>query len=918
MFLTVMATRYPALRFANGPTALQPFPLSRCSVTGQKVSEYLGGTATCFGRVVLVRAIRRFTVRTVLPERLAALSELVMNLRWSWHPETLDLFESIDPVTWRAVGGDPARLLGLVPHSRFTELSKDDDFLRRLDDAAENLRQYLDRDRWFQTLGDEAPKAIAYFSPEYGITAVLPQYSGGLGILAGDHLKTASDLGVPVIGVGLLYRRGYFNQSLSRDGWQQERYPPVDPHGLPLTLLTEADGSPVTITVRLPGRDLQAQLWLCQVGRIPLLLLDSDVEGNAPPERDVTDRLYGGGSDHRFRQELLLGVGGIRAVRAFCKLTGRAKPEVYHMNEGHAGFLALERIRELVAEGKLSFDEALEVVRASTLFTTHTPVPAGIDRFPRELVEHHFGAPDNPMALPIDRVLALGAENFPRGDHTVFNMALMGLRVAQRANGVSLLHGEVSREMFAGLWPNFDPADVPITSVTNGVHAPTWVSREMQRLVESELGVDLQSDGEAWGGGDRLNDHQLWEVRRALRSRLVDETRRRLRDSWLQRGAGESELGWISDVLDPDVLTIGFARRVPSYKRLTLMLQDRERFTAMLLNPHRPVQFIIAGKAHPADDGGKRLIQEVVKFADGAGVRHRVVFLPDYDMALARVLCAGADVWLNNPLRPLEACGTSGMKAALNGVLNLSIRDGWWDEWFDGDNGWAIPSADALPEERRDELEAAAFYDIVETQMVPRFYDHDDNGLPRRWLEMVRHTLSSLGPKVVATRMLRDYVTTLYTPAAQSSRALEAAKFGGARHLAAWKKRVTTAWPGVRVEHIEARGVSDALEYGTVVALRAVVALGDLAADDVDVQVAYGRVDEHDQITAPTHASLRLSDKRDDGSWVYEGEMTLDRTGPFGYSVRVLPTDPLLATSGELGLIAVPAADEGMVTGDLR
>jgi len=495
-----------------------------------------------------------------LPQPLAPLHDLMLNLRWSWHSPTVELFESIDPPTWHAVGGDPGRMLGLVPHSRFAELATDEQFLARLDDAAENLRQYLVQDRWFQTLGDDAPKAIAYFSPEYGITAVLPQYSGGLGILAGDHLKTASDLGVPVIGVGLLYRRGYFNQSLSREGWQQERYPPVDPHGLPLTLLTEADGSPVMIPVRLPGRDLQAQVWLCQVGRIPLLLLDSDVEGNAPPERDVTDRLYGGGGDHRFRQELLLGVGGIRAVRAFCRLTNHAKPEVYHMNEGHAGFLALERIRELVTASSLSFDEALEVVRASTLFTTHTPVPAGIDRFPRELVEHHFGAADNPMALPIDRVLALGAENFPGGDHTVFNMALMGLRVAQRANGVSLLHGEVSREMFAGLWPNFDPTDVPITSVTNGVHAPTWVSREVQQLVERDLGVDLQADGAAWAGADRLDDRQLWEVRRALRSRLVDETRVRLRASWVQRGAMESELGWISDVLDPDVLTIGFAR----------------------------------------------------------------------------------------------------------------------------------------------------------------------------------------------------------------------------------------------------------------------------------------------------------------------------------------------------------------------
>ncbi|MGH8889544.1 MAG: alpha-glucan family phosphorylase, partial [Acidothermaceae bacterium] len=447
-----------------------------------------------------MRAIRRFTVRTVLPERLAALGDLVMNLRWSWHAETLGLFESIDPAIWRAVGADPAKLLGQVSPERFSQLAGDDDFLARLDAVASDLSSYLTQDHWFQGQGADAPKAIAYFSPEYGITAVLPQYSGGLGILAGDHLKTASDLGVPVIGVGLLYRRGYFNQSLSPDGWQQERYPPIDPHGLPLSMLTEADGSPVTVPIRLPGRDLVAQVWLCQVGRIPLLLLDSDVESNAPPERDVTDRLYGGGSDHRLRQEMLLGIGGVRAVRAFCRLTGHAEPEVYHMNEGHAGFLALERVREMSTGAGLSLDEALEVVRASTVFTTHTPVPAGIDRFTRALVEQHFGVgPDRALGLSTEFVLGLGAETDPGGDPLLFNREVMGLRVAQRANVVSLLHGAVSREMFCGLWPKFEPSDVPITSVTNGVHAPTWVSPQMRQLVRRDLDVDLQDGGPAWG-----------------------------------------------------------------------------------------------------------------------------------------------------------------------------------------------------------------------------------------------------------------------------------------------------------------------------------------------------------------------------------------------------------------------------------
>ena len=875
-----------------------------------------------------MRAIRRFTVRTVLPPRLAGLAELVMNLRWSWHPPTLELFAAIDPLVWRAVRGDPVRLLGEVPPSRLAELAADEGFLRRLDHALEDLHAYLTGDRWYQTTAVDGPRAVAYFSPEYGITSVLPQYSGGLGILAGDHLKTASDLGIPLIGVGLLYRRGYFNQSLSRDGWQQERYPPIDPYGLPLELLTEADGSPVSIAIQLPDqRTLQARVWQARVGRVPLLLLDSDVEGNAPAERDVTDRLYGGGTDHRFRQELLLGVGGVRAVRAFCRITGHPEPEVYHMNEGHAGFLALERISELMQDAGLSFDEALEVVRASTVFTTHTPVPAGIDRFPRDLIERHLVAEtDGPARdglhiLPADRVLALGAEAYPGGDPGVFNMAVLGLRVASRANGVSTLHGAVSRHMFAGLWPNFDADDVPITSVTNGVHVPTWLAGEMRTLLETELagpaGVDGAGEGIRWADAERLDDVRLWQVRNALRARLVVEARARLRESWRTRGATDSEMQWIDDALDPQVLTIGFARRVPSYKRLTLMLRNPERLRALLLHPRHPVQIVIAGKAHPADDAGKRLIQEVVKFADDPEVRHRIVFLPDYDMALAQLLIAGADVWLNNPLRPLEACGTSGMKAALNGVLNLSIRDGWWDEWFDGNNGWAIPSADGLPDDRRDDLEAHALYDIIESQVAPRFYDRGSDGLPTRWLEMIRHAIASLGPKVAATRMLREYLDRLYTPAACAHRAVTADDFAGARHLAAWKARILQAWPGVRVEHVAASGLADALEYGTRVPVRAVVALGGLDPSDVDVQVVYGRVDENDELVTPRSASLRPTDARD-GLFGYEGEIVLDRTGPFGYSVRVLPRDTLLGVSAELGLVALPPPRESITSGDLR
>ena len=846
-----------------------------------------------------MRALRRFTVRLALPQPLAPLGELVMNLRWSWHPASLDLFASVDPETWAAVNQDPVRLLGEVSPERLAELAADEGFLARLQAAHDDLREYLTTPKWYQSLSD-APASIAYFSPEFGITEVLPQYSGGLGILAGDHLKAASDLGVPIVGVGLLYRAGYFKQSLNAEGWQQERYPPIDPHGLPLTLLTDASGAPLKITVGFPeGRALHAHVWKAQVGRVPLLLLDSDVEENAPTEREVTDRLYGGGSDHRLHQEMLLGIGGVRAIRAYTALTGDPAPEVFHTNEGHAGFLGLERIRELTELG-LDYDEAREAVRAGTVFTTHTPVPAGIDRFPKELIASYFGGDNAVEGVPVERILELGAEEDP----AVFNMAHMGLRMAQRRNGVAKLHGIVSREMFSGLWRGFDPDEVPITSVTNGVHAPTWVSREVFELAEREIGTSITHEAQGWEGIAKVADTSIWEVRRLLRARLVDEVRRRVRESWLQRGASEAELGWAETVFDPDVLTIGFARRVPSYKRLTLMLRDPDRLRSLLLDPERPIQLVIAGKSHPADDGGKELVQQIVRFADGEDVRHRIAFLPDYDIGMARYLYGGCDVWLNNPLRPLEACGTSGMKSALNGGLNLSIRDGWWDEMYDGANGWAIPTADGVSDPvRRDDLEAAAFYDLVEKQVRTKFYDVDANGVPQRWVEMVRHTLQSLGPKVLASRMVRDYVHQLYTPAAGSSRELAGSSFAAARDVAQWRRTVQERWHDVRVVHVEAGGVGDAPQVGAQLEVRAQVDLGGLSTADVTVQAAYGRVDESDQLHRPTYVTLTPGEVGEDGLQRYQGEVPLERAGSFGYTVRVLPHSDLLPGDNDLGLM---------------
>jgi starch phosphorylase len=879
-----------------------------------------------------VKAIRRFTVRTVLPAALAPLGELALNLRWSWHTPSQDLFASLDRGVWDRVEHDPVRLLGALGPDRLAGLAEDEDVVRRVQRATEDLHAYVSEDRWYQHLQRESaaggpgmavPEAIAYFSPEFGITAVLPQYSGGLGILAGDHLKTASDLGVPIVGVGLLYRAGYFAQSLSREGWQQERYPVLDPHGLPISLLHETDepgAEPLKVRVGLPGgRHLVAQVWKAQVGRVPLLLLDSDIEDNEPTERDVTDRLYGGGSEHRLLQEMLLGIGGVRAVRAYARLTGSPAPEVFHTNEGHAGFFGVERIRELTEEAGLSFGEALEAARAATVFTTHTPVPAGIDRFSRDLIAQHFGGDNASAGVPVDRVLALGAEDYEGGDPSVFNMAVMGLRLAQRANGVSKLHGAVARQMFARLWPGFDGQEIPISHVTNGVHAPTWVAPEVFDLAERAVGPQLVQDGTGWEGIQHVDDERIWAVRRVLRERLVADVRRRLRVSWLERGASDAELGWVRKVLDPDVLTIGFARRVPSYKRLTLMLRDPERLKSLLLDPERPVQLVIAGKAHPADDGGKKLIQELVRFSDDPAVRHRIVFLPGYDIAMAQALYPGCDVWLNNPLRPLEACGTSGMKSALNGGLNLSVLDGWWDEMYDGHNGWAIPTADGVTDpDRRDDLEAGALYDLIEHTVAPLFYDRDAGDQPSRWIEMVRHTLQTLGPQVLASRMVRDYVHALYSPACRSAHSLDDDGYAGARELAEWKARVRAAWGGVRVDHVEALGVGDVPEVGATLEVRAFVSLGELTPDDVEVQVVHGRVDEQDQLTDTGVVPLRHAEAYEGGRHRYVEDIKLERPGPFGYTTRIVPRHRLLAAPTELGLAALPHEGGGLEWGDLR
>lgn len=839
-----------------------------------------------------MKALRSFTVRARLPEALAPLHELAMNLRWSWDERTRDLFRWVDPDTWEVTGHDPVRLLGLVGRERLQALTQDRAFMGFLRDIHAELRGYLEAPRWFQGKADTHLRCVAYLSPEFGIAEALPQYSGGLGVLAGDHLKAASDLGVPIVGIGLFYREGYFRQDLNSDGWQQERFPTLDPFAM---ALSQVDN--VRIEVDLAGTPLVARLWRADVGRVPLYLLDADVDENDPEGRSVTDRLYGGGTEHRIRQEILLGVGGVRALDAVGQLT-----QVFHTNEGHAGFLGLERIRRLIVNDGLGFDEAVEAVRAGTIFTTHTPVPAGIDRFPRELMERYFGQWAEDCGIAFDRLMAIGHMPGEPAD-APFNMAVMGLRLAGMANGVSQLHGQVSRSMFHELWPGVPAEEAPIGSVTNGVHAFTWVSPEMNDLLTRHVLPTWNEAGEEdWARITNARDDELWRVRDQTRERLVGFVQQRLRDSLAAKGVSEPDMTWVDEVLDPRVLTIGFARRFATYKRATLLLDQPERLKALLLSPDRPIQLVFAGKAHPADDLGKAMIRQVVQFSADPAVRHRVAFVPDYDIAVARMLYQGSDVWLNNPRRPLEACGTSGEKAALNGALNLSILDGWWDEMYEGDNGWAIASAETYDDvDRRDRVEAESLFDLLERQIVPLFYDRFEGPVPRRWVRRVKSSLRSLGPRVGASRMVRDYVEEMYEPTAARADLLLDGSFDRARSLAQWKARVQAGWSSVRIESVESDGA--AADLGVERQVDALVDLGPLGGDDVAVQLLHGPVGPNDELASTAIVTMKPTGG-DDGRSRFTGSFTCEDAGRYGYTVRVVPSHPDLRDPAEMGCVA--------------
>jgi starch phosphorylase len=838
-----------------------------------------------------MRALKIFTVRPRLPEAIAPLHGLALNLRWSWDEKTQDLFRWVDPDAWEATGHDPVALLTATSRERLEMLAGDPAFLSLLAEVDGELHRELSAELWFQRRFSPL-RSIAYFSPEFGLAAALPQYSGGLGVLAGDHLKSASELGVPLIGVGLFYRQGYFRQELTADGWQQERYVTLDPNAMALT------AEDVVVEVEMGDeRPLLAHVWRANVGRIPLYLLDSDIEQNDEAGRGTTDRLYGGDVEHRLRQEILLGVGGVRALHQL-----GIEPQVFHSNEGHAGFLGLERIGRCMSVDGLTFTEAIEAVRSATVFTTHTPVSAGIDRFPRQLMERYFSGWARRYGVPFDDLMALGhAPGEPPDAH--FNMAMMGLRLAGWSNGVSKLHGVVSRRIFANLWPGVPEDDVPITSVTNGVHSHTWVSSEMQDLFDRHVLPEWQeASADRWSRISRVSDGELWQARERGRERLVAFVRQRLRESGMAKGASEADMAWTDEVFDPGLLTIGFARRFAAYKRANLLLTQPDRLAALLISADQPVQLVFSGKAHPADDLGKDMIRQIVQFSRRADLRHRVAFIEDYDIDVARVLYQGCDVWLNTPRRPLEACGTSGEKAALNGALNCSVLDGWWDECFDGVNGWAILSAESQPDlGYRDHLEANSLFDLLERQIVPLFYDRKPGRPPSGWLRRVRASLLSLGPVVGASRMLREYVERLYEPAARRGDALSGGAHARAKALASWKARVAAGWGGVRVVVID--GESGVTDLGRERAVSAVVDLGSLTPQDVAVQLLHGPVSSTDDLVAPQVVAMTRAEEQPSNGYRYTGSFVCERAGRYGFTVRVVPSHPDLSSIAELGRV---------------
>ena len=848
-----------------------------------------------------VPVVRTFDVVPSLPERLEKLRDLSYNLWWTWEPSALELFARVDRDLWDEVSHNPVRLLANVSQERLQRLSNDEGFLAHLDRIANKLEYYVKSGGWFsETHGRLAGGPIAYFSMEFGLHASVPIYSGGLGVLAGDHLKASSDLGAPLVAVGFYYRNGYFRQYLNSDGWQQEMYPEVAPDTLPVTAVTRDDGTPLRVHIALAGRDVAVGVWQVNVGRVTLYLLDTNLPENELEDRNLTARLYGGDDETRIRQEKILGIGGLRVLTA-----EGIEPSVCHMNEGHSAFLGLEWIRMLKERTGKDFDACSQAVAAGTVFTTHTPVPAGNDIFSPELVERYFANEAQELGLNWDEFLALGRIEGSGDDK--FSMTVLALHLSNARNGVSALHGRVARRMWRGAWPGVPIEEVPIGSITNGIHLRTWVCGEMQALFSRYLGGAWSEDSAnpaSWRRVERIPDTELWRAHARAREVLVTYARNRLHHQLQRRGAPKPEIEQAAEVLDPEALTIGFARRFATYKRATLLFRDTERLAKILENPERPVQILFAGKAHPQDDHGKEFIRQIIHLTREAGFQNRVVFLEDYEMELARHLVQGVDVWLNTPRRPLEASGTSGMKAVANGGLHLSVLDGWWAEGYRPDLGWAIGSGEEYRDpDYQDQVEGEALYDVLEHEVVPTFYDRGRDGIPRGWIARMKASLTHLAPEFSMDRMVKQYVDESYCRASERFVALTADDLSRAADVSAWVRQMRSAWNAVAVHEVTTDGTSPR-PVGERVSVHARIALGTIKPEEVDVQLYHGRLGTDGTIADGLSAPMHLSGDADDsGAFTFIGEIPCETSGRHAFAVRVLPRHGDIASAHETRLV---------------
>jgi glycogen phosphorylase len=846
-------------------------------------------------------------VTPVLPGSLARLPELAGNLFFSWHRPTRALFEDLDPELWKQTGGNPRLMLRCLSQDTLDRAANDSVFLTRFRQALETLERYL-----APSPAAASQPLTAYFCAEYGFHESFPIYSGGLGVLAGDYCKAASDDRANFVAVGLLYGQGYFTQSVDNDGVQHAEYRERSPRDMPVEPALGPNGQWLKVVVRIAGRDVYSRLWRAQVGRVPVYLLDTNCPDNSPADRDITHRLYGGDESTRIRQEMILGIGGIRALRAL-----GIQPAVFHLNEGHAAFLILELLREHLGSG-LQFNAALEAVASNCVFTTHTPVAAGHDAFGYDLILSHFNDFIRELGIPVERFLELARAP---GSHGVFNMTRLALNGTRHVNAVSRIHGIVSARLCADQWPEVRPEDNPIGFVTNGVHVPTFLHQTWNDFFDRELGSDWRDrlrDSEFWSALESVPDERYWPTAQSVKSRMLASVRDRLQREYARKGMSPAQLRHVTRLLDPlrpNVLTIGFARRFATYKRATLLLRDRARLARLVNNPQRPVLFLFAGKAHPADEPGKQVLREIRQVMTTPEFMGRVIFLEDYDLQLARWLVSGVDVWLNNPIAPLEASGTSGMKAAINGRLNLSILDGWWAEGWIQDNGWGIPPANVADPERRDALEADLILGTLEEDVVPLYYATNEEGYSPEWVRKAKRAMMTVIPQFNMGRVLLDYTEGLYQPAARQYRRLAAEGFAGAITLADWKQRVRQQWPRVSLRMLA--DTSPEVPQGERLRVRVAAQLNGLQPSDVRVEFVAHRLLPEADLSPPPLTSFNqparpgiwtgtlsaTGEVDSDGSIVFALDTAPPECGQFATEVRIYPCHDLLSHPYEMGLM---------------